>query len=104
MVEDLPVDLARVYLALVGGHLDVRRVMIDELRNEYGLKSYVEVSPTREENVDRPGVQARLDGADLIGVIIGYSGHDLTNIVRAMKEDKELSGHVCGCGHAARVA
>lgn len=88
------VSLAGVRLALVGGHDATRREVERELRDRYGLQSYVEVAPSSEEQIDRGRVLARISGSDLIAVITGYTGHDLTNIVQDLKHAGALAGEV----------
>jgi hypothetical protein len=87
-------DLARLRLALVGGHSRARSAVIEELRRNYGLQQPVEeVPPSSEGSVNRRTVQERLATSTLAAVIPGYMGHDLSEIVRRL-EAGPLRGRV----------
>jgi thioredoxin-like negative regulator of GroEL len=87
-------DLSSLRLALVGGHEATRREVICELREGYGLEDAVEVPPSSEAYVDRSSVQTKINNCDLIAVITGYMGHDLSLIVSDLKKDGALVGEV----------
>jgi hypothetical protein len=82
-----------VRLAIVGGHVAMRREVEQELRGQYGLKHYQEIAPSSEEHIDRERVRERLSGSDLIVVVAGYSGHDLTGLVRDLQRSGDITGH-----------
>lgn len=89
-----PLNLSSLRLALVGGHEATRREVIRELKQGYSLKDTVEIAPSSEAYVDRSSVQAKISDCDLIAVITGYMGHDLSQIVSNMKKDGALVGEV----------
>ncbi|WP_214662843.1 hypothetical protein [Amazonocrinis nigriterrae] len=87
-------NLASINLALVGGHQATRREVIRELCENYGLKNCVEVAPSSEAYISRSNVQAQISNCNLIAVITGYMGHDLSQIVSDLKKDGTLTGNV----------
>jgi hypothetical protein len=87
-------NLASIRLALVGGHQSTRRKVIHELCESYGLQNYVEIAPSSEAYVNRSSVQAQISNCNLIVVITGYMGHDLSQIVSDLKKDGALIGNV----------
>ena len=87
-------DLSSLRLALVGGHEATRREVIRELTESYSLENTVEVAPSSEAYVDRSTVQNKINNCDLIAVITGYMGHDLSKIVSELKKDGVLIGEV----------
>jgi hypothetical protein len=86
--------LASIRLALVGGHQATRREVIRELCENYGLQNYVEVVPSSEAYISRSEVQAKISNCNLITVITGYMGHDLSQIISDLKKDGSLTGDV----------
>jgi hypothetical protein len=87
-------DLSSLRLALIGGHEATRREVIRELKESYSLENTVEVAPSSEAYVDRSTVQNKINNCDLIAVITGYMGHDLSKIVSELKKDGVLIGEV----------
>lgn len=87
-------DLSGLRLALVGGHSDTRREVIRELSENYRLQDYVEIAPSSEAYLSRSSVKARIGNCDLIVVITGYMGHDLSRIVSELQRDGALNGQV----------
>lgn len=87
-------NLSSLRLALVGGHEATRREVIRELKENYNLENTVEVAPSSETYVDRSIVQNKINNCDLIVVITGYMGHDLSKIVSDLKKDDALIGEV----------
>ncbi|MEH2026852.1 hypothetical protein [Nostoc sp.] len=87
-------NLASIHLALVGGHQATRREVIRELCENYGLQNFVEVAPSSEAYISRSNVQAQISNCNLIAVITGYMGHDLSQIVSDLKKDGALTGDV----------
>ncbi|MBW4616382.1 MAG: hypothetical protein KME21_24525 [Desmonostoc vinosum HA7617-LM4] len=87
-------NLASVRLALVGGHQATRREVIRELCENYGLQNCVEVAPSSEAYISRSNVQSQISNCNLIAVITGYMGHDLSHIVSDLKKDGTLTGDV----------
>jgi thioredoxin-like negative regulator of GroEL len=88
------INLSSLRLALVGGHEATRREVIRELKESYSLGNTVEVAPSSEAYVDRSTVQNKINNCDLIAVITGYMGHDLSKIVSELKKDGVLIGEV----------
>ena len=88
------INLSSIRLALVGGHEATRREVIRELKESYSLGNTVEVEPSSEGYVDRSTVQNKINNCDLIAVITGYMGHDLSKIVSELKKDGVLIGEV----------
>ncbi len=86
--------MASIRLALVGGHQATRREVIRELCENYGLQNYVEVVPSSEAYISRSEVQAKISNCNLITVITGYMGHDLSQIISDLKKDGSLTGDV----------
>lgn len=94
-IEAEPVlDLSAVRLALVGGHIATRREVERSLRENYGLVHFAEVAPSSEDHVDRGRVLERVGESDIIAVITGYTGHDLTTIVRDLQQNDKIQGRV----------
>jgi hypothetical protein len=87
-------NLTSIRLALVGGHQATRREVIRELCENYGLQNYVEVAPSSEAYISRSEVQAKISNCNLITVITGYMGHDLSQIISDLKKDGSLTGDV----------
>lgn len=88
------IDLSGLRLTIVGGHGAMRREVESELRARYGLGDYLEIAPSSEEHVDRIKVRDLTVGRDLVVVITGYTGHDLTGHVRNLQHAGDLSGRV----------
>lgn len=88
------IDLSSLRLALVGGHVATRREVIRELNESYSLEDTVEVAPSSETYIDRSSVQTKISDRDLIAVITGYMGHDLSQIVSNLKKNGALVGEV----------
>jgi thioredoxin-like negative regulator of GroEL len=89
-----PLDLADISLTIVGGHSATRREVERELREQYGLRDYLEIAPSSEGHIDRNLVRDRLVGRTLIVVITGYTGHDLTNLVRDVHQAGSITGQL----------
>ncbi len=87
-------NLASIHLALVGGHQATRREVIRELCENYGLQNCVEVAPSSEAYISRSNVQSQISNCNLIAIITGYMGHDLSQIVSDLKKDGTLTGDV----------
>lgn len=87
-------SLSSISLALVGGHTTTRRAVIQELEENYALQNAIEVSPSSEAYINRNTVQEKIQNYDLIAVITGYIGHDLTNIVSDLKRNQALKGEL----------
>lgn len=92
--ERAAVSLSGIKLAIVGGHVAMRREVERELRKEHELTDYLEVPPSSEAHVDRGVVRDRIVGRDLVVVVTGYTGHDLTNHVRDLQSAGDFSGLV----------
>lgn len=88
------INLSSLRLALVGGHEATRREVIRELKESYSLENTVEVAPSSEAYVDRSTVQIKINNCDLIAVITGHMGHDLSKIVSELKKDGVLIGEL----------
>lgn len=88
------IDLSTLHLALVGGHPSVRREVIRELTANYGLIHYVEIAPSSEAHIDRSSIKAKVNSCNLIGVITGYIGHDLSGIVSDLQKNGAIDGEV----------
>jgi len=71
-----------------------RREVERELREQHGLTDYLEVPPSSEGHIDRGLVRDRTTGRDLVVVITGYTGHDLTNIVRDLQRTGDIASPV----------
>lgn len=97
------IDLSGLRLALVGGHPDTRREVIRELSENYRLQDYVEVAPSSEAYLSRSSVRAKIGNCDLIVVITGYMGHDLSQIVSELKRDGALNGQVLLLGRQVKA-
>lgn len=87
-------DLSKLKLTIIGGHGTMRREVEERLRQEHGLTDYLEVAPSSEAHIDRAKVRERVSGRDLIVVITGYIGHDLSNLVRDLQQAGEIAGRV----------
>ncbi len=87
-------DLSSLNLALVGGHEAVRREVIRELQENYQLKYFAEVAPSNEAYINRNNVQTKINNCDLVAMITGYMGHDLSKIVFELNKDGALVGEV----------
>lgn len=92
--EERPVSLAGVRLTMVGGHSSMRREVERVLRQRHQLSDFLEVAPSSEDHVDRAKVRDRVAGRDIVVVIAGYTGHDLTNLVRDLQRAGEVTGRV----------
>ncbi|PDW02609.1 tetratricopeptide repeat protein [Candidatus Viridilinea mediisalina] len=86
--------LTNLKLTIIGGHGTMRREVEQRLRQEHGLTDYLEVAPSSEAHVDRAKVRERVSGRDLIVVVTGYIGHDLSNLVRDLQQSGEIVGRV----------
>ena len=91
--KEIP-DLSSLNLALVGGHEATRREVIHELQENYQLKYFAEVAPSDEAYVNRSNVQTKISNCDLVAMITGYMGHDLSKIVLELKQNDALVGEV----------
>jgi hypothetical protein len=87
-------NLSSLNLALVGGHASTRKEVIRELQERYCLKDATEVAPSNEASVNRANVQTKIGNCDLIAMITGYMGHDLSQIVSELKKNGALTGEV----------
>ncbi len=92
--QDEPITLTGERLALVGGHEHTRREVASELRKTYNLTECIDVAPSSEGRVDRTSVYDKIAQCSLVAVITGYTGHDLTNIVRDLDQAGALHGQV----------
>ena len=88
------IDLSTLHLALVGGHLKVRRQVIDELRQNYRLRDYVEIPPSSEVYISRQTIKAKVIRCNLVAVITGHIGHDATAILSALQQDGAINGEL----------
>jgi len=88
------VSLARLCLTIVGGHVAMRREVERELRQSHGLINYLDVPPSSEVHIDHDLVRDRTTERDLVVVITGYTGHDLTGHVRDLQRAGDLPGRV----------
>lgn len=86
-------DLSSLRLALVGGHGQTRREVIRELRSKYQLNYTVEIEPSSVERISTSSIQSKIAGCNLIAVVTGYIGHDLSNIISQLKY--KIKGEVC---------
>ncbi len=85
--QEASLDLSSLRLALVGGHEATRREVIRELTSNYHVQEVVEVAPSREAYISRSTVQSKISNCNLIAVITGYMGHDLSNIISELQKD-----------------
>ena len=92
--EASSLDLSRLRLALVGGHVATRREVLRHLGERHGLLTAVEIAPSSEARVDRGSVVAAIASSEHIAVITGYLGHDVSAIVRSLQEAGALTGRV----------
>jgi hypothetical protein len=92
--EERQISLVGVRLTMVGGHSSMRREVERELRERHQLTDFLEVAPSSEDHVDRAKVRDRVVGRDIVAVITGYTGHDLTNLVRDLQRAGEVTGRV----------
>lgn len=92
--EETAPDISSLRLALVGGHEATRREVVRELTSIYQVQEVVEVAPSSEAYISRGSVQNRIKNCDLIAVITGYMGHDLSNIISELEKANSLSGRV----------
>ncbi|MBX0329015.1 hypothetical protein K2Z83_15155 [Oscillochloris sp. ZM17-4] len=88
------IDLSAVRLTIVGGHVATRREVRSDLCERYGLIHYEEIPPSSEAHIDHDLVRDRTTDRDLVVVITGYTGHDLTGHVRDLQRSGELPGRV----------
>ncbi|MEB3311645.1 MAG: hypothetical protein VKJ02_15585 [Snowella sp.] len=93
-ITEETLSLSSISLALVGGHSTTRRAVIQELKENYALQSAIEVPPSSEAYINQNTVQEKIQNSDLIAVITGYIGHDLTNIISDLKRNHALKGEV----------
>jgi len=87
-------NLSSLNLALVGGHEATRREVIRELQENYHLKYCAEVAPSDEAYINRNNVKTKINNCDLVAMITGYMGHDLSKIVSELHKDDALVGEV----------
>lgn len=87
-------DLSSLNLALVGGHEATRREVIRELQEKYQLKYFTEVAPSNEAYINRNNIQTKINNCDLVAMITGYMGHDLSKIVSELNKDNVLTGEI----------
>lgn len=87
-------DLSSLNLALVGGHEATRREVIRELKENYQLKYFTEVAPSDEAYINRNNIQTKINNCDLVAMITGYMGHDLSKIVSELNRDNVLTGEI----------
>lgn len=87
-------SLAGCSLTIVGGHIAMRREVERELREHYDLTDYLEVPASSEAHIDRDLIRDRTTGRDLVVVVTGYTGHDLTGHVRDLQRIGEIAGRV----------
>ncbi len=93
-IETLPPLRSRIKrLALVGGHQQMRARVIQTLRQEYHLQ-IDEVPPLREGNLRLGQVEDKIGHSELVLVVTGYIGHDLSGMVDNLEERGRLSGRV----------
>ena len=68
-------------LILVGGHKVSRRKVFEILCKQNDLHIYSEIPPSSEQRISRRSVRHKLQNGDLVVVVTGYIGHDLSNLV-----------------------
>ncbi len=88
------INLSTLHLALVGGHLSVRREVIRKLTESYGLIDYIEVAPSSEVYTSRKSIKDKVSRCNLIAVITDFIGHDSTTIVSALRKDGAINGQI----------
>ena len=72
-------------LILVGGHQKVCGRVFEILCTNNDLNNYDYIPPSSEGRVSTKEVKAKIENADLVAVITGYIGHDLSGIVDNLK-------------------
>ena len=92
--QEASLDLSSLRLALVGGHEATRREVIWELTSNYHVQEVIEVAPSSEAYISRNTVRNKISNCNLIVVITGYMGHDLSNIISELQQDNALAGQV----------
>ncbi|MBF2002487.1 MAG: hypothetical protein IGS38_17415 [Synechococcales cyanobacterium M58_A2018_015] len=93
-IPDSPLDLSALRLALVGGHTATRREVVRELTETYNMKDITEIAPSSESHISRNSIQSKISNCDLVAVITGYMGHDLSQIVSDLDKSGALTGQV----------
>lgn len=83
-----------VFRISVGGHEATQREMINELSLIYGLKRWVVVPPTWENNIRTNELKGKLLHCDLIVIVTGYMNHSLTNAVLRLNTRGALAGKI----------
>lgn len=86
--------LAGVKLAIVGGHDETRRSVLQELQEQHGLRDWVEVPPFRQASLGVNKLRAKLRDCDWIVVITGYMNHKVMNSIDQLKRKGALQGKV----------
>jgi hypothetical protein len=81
------IDLSHLRLALVGGHQDVRRHVIQELEAEHGLqrRNVVEILP--EENFNERRLRTKIGNCALVIILTYRCSHPLRNQTRALANE-----------------
>lgn len=87
-------NLSLLSLALVGGHTATRQAIIQELQEQYHLDRAIEIAPSSKERASNSMVRSKIGNCQLIVLITGYMGHDLSTIVSNLKQEGALTGEV----------
>lgn len=93
-LENEPIDLSDICLALVGGHDNMRRTVTEELSKEHGLKRWVEIPPHSVASNSRQQIKDKIGNCDLVVIITNYIDHSLTHSVIKLRDTQMLTGPV----------
>lgn len=102
--------LCTLSLALVGGHSNLQRGVIQKLQKSYGLRctSAVSIPPKSEQRTDQDQLKAKISNHALVVVFTAYCNHNLSDMVSNLEKKKALAGKVLqtdcrGKNHAVRI-
>ncbi len=87
-------DLSNLTLALVGGHPNTRRHVLQTLQSEYSLQSVdaVEIPPERSFNTKQ--LKSKIGNCTLVVILTYYCSHPLRNMVISLEKCNALAGQV----------
>lgn len=81
VIEDHEIDLKNERIVIVGGAESVRRRIVVELGERFGVDSVAEIPPSWERNLTQDEVNRILKGASIIVLITGAIKHATSNMV-----------------------
>ncbi|MEM6452022.1 MAG: DUF2325 domain-containing protein [Cyanobacteria bacterium P01_D01_bin.105] len=93
LMDNEPVDLSDISLALVGGHETTHREVKEELK-KYGLKRCIHVPPHSRESNSRHQIKDKISNCDLVVTITSYVDHSVVECVKKLKASQMLTGEV----------